>query len=164
MFARRWYEPLRHRFFEKGDLKYVILDLVKDKPSHGYEIIRALDERFGGFYTPSPGAVYPTLQMLEDMGYVSAAEQDGKKTYSITDEGRKFLETRRTIIDGIRDRMGDFSDPDVRGELRDMMFELRDLGRVFARQARRRMDPERMKQVREVVTKARQDIESILTR
>jgi DNA-binding PadR family transcriptional regulator len=53
------------RFFEKGDLKYVILDLLKDKPRHGYEIIRALEDRFHGF-TPSAGSVYPTLQLLDD--------------------------------------------------------------------------------------------------
>ena len=53
--------------FEKGDLKYVILDLLKDEPSHGYEVIRKLEERSRGFYSPSPGSVYPTLQLLEDM-------------------------------------------------------------------------------------------------
>ncbi len=83
--------PRRGRVFEKGDLKYVILDLLKDKPSHGYEVIRALEERSRGFYSPSPGSVYPTLQLLEDLGYVSATQRDGKKVYEITDEGRQAL-------------------------------------------------------------------------
>src|SRR5262245_30800963 len=89
--ARGAFEGLRDRIFEKGDLKSVILQLLKEKPRHGYEVIRALEERFGGFYSPSPGAVYPTLQMLEDLGYTSVVSQDGKKVYTITDEGLKFL-------------------------------------------------------------------------
>src|SRR5512137_1253073 len=108
MFGRRFFEHGRHaRLFEKGDLKYVILDLLKDKPSHGYEIIRALEERFQGFYSPSAGSVYPTLQLLEDIGYVKSSEQDGKKVYTITEEGRKFLHEQEATIDRIKDHMQD---------------------------------------------------------
>ena len=82
----RWQESP----FQKGDLKYVILDLIKEKPRYGYEIIRDLEERSHGFYTPSPGVIYPTLQMLEETGYTSSAEQDGKRVYTITEEGRQF--------------------------------------------------------------------------
>ena len=63
---------------ERGDLRYVLLDLLKDRPSYGYELIQALEERFHGFYTPSAGTVYPTLQWLQDLGYLSVAEQDGR--------------------------------------------------------------------------------------
>src|SRR5229473_6224987 len=76
-------EHLRERIFGKGDLKYVILDLLKDQPRHGYDIIRALEERMRRRYRPSPGSVYPTLQMLEDLGYVTSSQQEGKKVYSI---------------------------------------------------------------------------------
>ena len=162
MFSRRWYEPFRVRVFERGDLKYVILDLLRDQPSHGYEIIRALEQRFEGFYTPSPGAVYPTLQMLEDMGYVGSTEQDGKKTYSITPEGRTFLDSRRNVVDEVRSRMRDWWDPEFRQEVRGMVHELRDVAGAFARRARGRLDPEQMRKVREVVARARNDIESIL--
>ena len=81
MWSRREFrfDQFRRQMFERGDLKYVILEQLKDKPAHGYELIKALEERFGGFYAPSPGAVYPTLQMLEDMGYVSSVQQDGRK-------------------------------------------------------------------------------------
>ena len=80
MFHRGFFQwERKFRLFEKGDLKYVILDLLKDKPSHGYEIIRALEERFHGFYSPSAGSIYPTLQLLEDMGHVKSSEADGKK-------------------------------------------------------------------------------------
>src|SRR4030042_1692422 len=91
--------PWRASPFHRGNLKYVILDLIKDKPRHGYEIIRLLEERSHGFYTPSPGAVYPTLQFLEETGYVEAAQHDGKRIYSITDEGRRFLTERRQFAD-----------------------------------------------------------------
>ena len=77
--------------FQKGDLKYVVLSLLKDKPRYGYEVIKALEEKSHGFYAPSPGVVYPTLQMLEEMGYASSAERDGKRVYTITEEGSKFL-------------------------------------------------------------------------
>src|ERR1700749_2582061 len=77
------------RFFEQGDLKYVILRLLEEKPRHGYDIIKELEGRFGGSYAPSPGTVYPTLTMLEDLGYARVVpEEGGKKIYEITDEGR----------------------------------------------------------------------------
>src|ERR1041385_1376212 len=77
-----WTKQGRHwrgraaRLFEQGDLKYVILRLLEDKPRHGYEIIKELESRFGGSYAPSPGTVYPTLTMLEDMGLASVAPDD----------------------------------------------------------------------------------------
>jgi len=63
--------------FESGEVKFVILRLLKEKPRHGYEVIKAIEEKFGGYYSPSAGTVYPTLQLLEDVGYVRAVETDG---------------------------------------------------------------------------------------
>src|SRR6266581_6856385 len=91
--GRAW--ERRERVFGRGDLKYVILDLLKDQPRHGYDIIRELEGRFHGFYTPSAGAVYPVLQLLEDMGAVTVVEQEGRKVYTITDEGRRILTERQ---------------------------------------------------------------------
>src|SRR4030043_1264919 len=91
--------------FSKGDLKNVILDLLKEKSRYGYEIIRALEERSHGFYTPSPGVVYPTLQMLEEMGYASTTERDGKKIYTITKEGSKFLDEQKDFTDEVKSHM-----------------------------------------------------------
>ncbi len=155
--------PLREPFFEKGDLKYVILHLLKDKPRHGYETIRALEEHFGGFYAPSPGAVYPTLQMLEDMGYVSSSQQDGKKVYVITEEGRNFLSEHEHVLEEIWARTSRWWSPCYSGEMREMVHELRDLARLFARRRPERwMDPEKLHRIREVVSRARRDIEAIL--
>jgi DNA-binding PadR family transcriptional regulator len=83
------------RFFGRGDLKFALLELIRERPRHGYELIKALEEHSGGFYTPSPGSIYPTLQLLEDRGFVSVTEVGGKKIYSITDEGRVFLDEKK---------------------------------------------------------------------
>lgn len=97
----------RQQIFESGEVKYVILRLLKEKPRHGYEIIKALEERMGGCYTPSPGTIYPTLQLLEDQGFVRAVEAEGKRVFHITPEGEAFLEQHRDVIDDIFERVRD---------------------------------------------------------
>jgi DNA-binding PadR family transcriptional regulator len=95
--------------FEQGDLKYVVLQLLAEKPRHGYEIIKELEERFGGAYAPSAGTVYPTLSLLEDLGYASVSpEEGGKKVYSITPEGTKYLEDNKSAVEDIFERISDF--------------------------------------------------------
>jgi DNA-binding PadR family transcriptional regulator len=93
--------------FESGEVKFVILRLLREKPRHGYEIIKELEERLGGCYTPSAGTVYPTLQLLEDQGYVRVEMQDGKKVYHITPEGERFLDENSQVLDDILDRIRD---------------------------------------------------------
>ena len=118
------------RMFEQGDLKYVILQLLAEKPRHGYEIIKELEDRFGGSYAPSAGTVYPTLTLLEDLGYASVATEDGgKKVYSITDEGRKYLEENRGVVDDIFERIANIG----ASFLSDAMM---DVNRSFGRLAR----------------------------
>lgn len=159
----RGFGPRRGRMFEKGDLKYVILDLLKDKPAHGYELIRALEERFRGLYSPSPGSIYPTLQLLEDLGYVAATQQDGKKVYEITDEGRTFLEEHRQSVEDIWGRISEGWDHEFIGEMREIKHELRDLVRLFRRKMRAgRVDREKLRRVRGVIVGAARDIEDIL--
>jgi DNA-binding PadR family transcriptional regulator len=82
-------------------MKYVILKLLQDKPRHGYEVMKELEERMHGCYSPSPGTVYPTLQWLEDEGLVASREIEGKKVYEITDIGRKFLTEHRDVVEEI---------------------------------------------------------------
>ena len=83
------------------DLQLVILALLADRPYHGYEIIKALEERSGGFYSPSPGMVYPALTYLEELGYASIETEGAKKLYRITDAGRAHLEQNRRVVDAI---------------------------------------------------------------
>jgi DNA-binding PadR family transcriptional regulator len=161
MFHRPFFPFERHaRIFEKGDLKYVILSLLKAKPSHGYEIIRALEDYFHGFYTPSAGSVYPTLQMLDDMGYVSASERDGKKVYTITDEGLKFLEEQQDVIKN-QGADGRLVAPARPRDFHDTVKEMRNLGRLVGPQSPR-LSSEQWGRIREVVTRACRDIEEIV--
>jgi len=162
MFARHAFEfERRGRMFEKGDFKYVILDILKEKPAHGYEIIRALEDRYYGFYTPSAGTVYPTLQMLEDMGYVKSLEQDGKKVYTITKEGLKFLDEREPSWDRIKEHMGGWWWAENRDEMKEVGRELGRIGRIIARKAHR-MDRKKLVQIREIISRAGNEIEAVL--
>jgi DNA-binding PadR family transcriptional regulator len=162
MFRRPFFRFERQsRLFEKGDLKYVILNLLKDKPSHGYEIIRALEELFHGFYTPSAGSVYPTLQMLEDMGYVSSSERDGKKIYTITEEGKKFLQEQQDVMDKIEKQMKDWWGPHNCGDFHGTMHEFGKLGRLIGHRPHH-MPPEKWSKIKDIISKAGQDIEDIL--
>ena len=169
-FGRRWGggfgdfgQAPGERFFGRGDLKYVILDLVKDQPRHGYDIIRALEERMRGRYRPSPGSVYPTLQMLEDLGYVTSSQQEGKKVYSITDEGRRYLTEQASTIDDIRTRITAGWDAAQRPEVSDLMHELQQLARALFRHGAKGAlhDPERLKKLREIVARARAEVDAL---
>ncbi len=98
----------RQRMFEQGDLRFVVLKLISEKPSHGYEIIKAIEERLGGAYAPSPGVIYPTLTLLEEMGAIRVEETDGpRKLYAITPEGEKLLGQNQATVDAIFGRMAD---------------------------------------------------------
>jgi DNA-binding PadR family transcriptional regulator len=147
--------------FGKGDLKYVILDLIKQKPSYGYEIIRALEERSHGFYTPSPGVVYPTLQMLEEMGYANTTERDGKKIYTITEEGSKFLAERKEQAEEVRKHMKYHWNPENMDTIMDMMGDFKELGRMMKQRARS-IEADKMEKIREVIANATKDIKKIL--
>lgn len=100
------------RMFEQGDLRFLVLSLIAEKPSYGYELIKDIEERTGGAYAPSPGVVYPLLTMLEEMGFVSlSAEDGGKKLYTITTDGTAELEKNKETLehinahmDGVRER------------------------------------------------------------
>jgi len=89
------------RRLASGDLQLVLLALLAERPSHGYELIKALEERSGGFYVPSPGMVYPALTWLEEMGYAAVSAEGAKKLYSITDAGRAFLRDNQEAADAM---------------------------------------------------------------
>jgi DNA-binding PadR family transcriptional regulator len=104
------------RMFDGGELRLVILALVAEKPRHGYEIIKELGERAGGDYSPSPGVVYPTLTLLEDMGYASVnADAGGRKLYTITPEGQAYLAENKAQVDAIFTRLQGGAENDMAG-------------------------------------------------
>lgn len=96
------------RMFRDGDLRLVTLALLEDGPRHGYDLIKVLEERSGGFYSPSPGVVYPTLTYLEEAGYAVSTADGNKKVYSITDAGRAYLEENREQVATLLQTMGEF--------------------------------------------------------
>jgi DNA-binding PadR family transcriptional regulator len=151
----------RDKSFQKGDMKYVILDLLKEKPRHGYEVIRELGEMSHGLYSPSPGAVYPTLQMLEEMGYAEATERDGKRIYTITKEGLKFLEERKDSADEVRSQIKHKWSFKNIGKMAGMMKEYHSLENLLGR-ALRDQDAEKMQKVRDVLKDAYKEIEAIM--
>jgi len=98
------------RVFDHGDLRYVLLQLIAERPRYGYDLIKTIEDQFGGMYSPSPGVVYPTLTLLEELGYVRA-ESGGntKRLYSVTAEGENFLTANRALVDAIFARMAEAS-------------------------------------------------------
>ena len=98
----------RPRMFEQGDLRLVVLRLLGEKPSHGYEIIKTVEDRFGGAYAPSPGIVYPTLTLLEEQGLIAVVETEGpRKLYGLTEEGRAEVARSAPDIERVFARMSD---------------------------------------------------------
>lgn len=149
------------RLFDRGDLKYIVLELLSERPMHGYEVMRALEEESGGWYTPSPGSVYPALQMLEDEGYLRSENRDGKRVYEITEAGRVFLREHRDRVEDIVDRVAEIGE-------RFTGRAMRDLGRSFVRLAqasfeaatRTAGDPESLERLREVLERAAREVET----
>ena len=96
------------RMLADGDLKLITLSLLAEAPRHGYDIIKALEERTSGIYSPSPGVVYPTLTFLEEAGYATSAADGNKKVFSITEEGQAHLNENREMIDGVLEHLERF--------------------------------------------------------
>ncbi len=96
----------RGRMFDNGDLRLVIMQLLSERPRHGYEIIKVLGERVGGGYMPSPGVVYPTLTLLEELGHaVVSEERAGRRLYDLTEQGRSALAADRSVLHTILARL-----------------------------------------------------------
>jgi DNA-binding PadR family transcriptional regulator len=93
------------RMLAQGDLRLIALALIAEQPRHGYEIMKVLEDKTAGWYSPSPGIVYPTLTFLEETGYVTAQADGAKKLYTITAEGRGHLEENRDFVDAVLARL-----------------------------------------------------------
>ena len=151
-FGPRWAKDWGCEFprMRRGDIKFLLLEILKEGPRHGYEIITGLEGRFRG-YRPSPGSVYPTLQMLEEGGFVTSKEVEGKKVYTITEAGLKLLEDR-----GERH----YEQPPHVKDIFEFSESLGKLGAAVL--GARGADEATMKRVVEILNAARKDIYSAL--
>lgn len=105
------------RLFDHGTLRWLLLSLIAEKPSHGYELIKAVETKLGGAYSPSPGVIYPSLTLLEEMGALVSVTEGGKKQYSITDAGRVLLTENAEAIASVQATMDKFSAHALRPEI-----------------------------------------------
>ena len=152
----------RWRIFDRGDLKYIILELLRDRPMHGYEVMRALEETAHGAYKASPGSVYPTLQSLEDDGHVASEERDGRKVYTITDGGLEFLDSNRDRVEQILHRIGDFAKHFSGAPMTDVTKSFMRLAQASFEQTVRRVgDEDSLDLVREILERAAKEIENV---
>jgi DNA-binding PadR family transcriptional regulator len=147
-------------FFRRGDIKIVLLKLLQEKPRHGYDLIKVLEERFKGFYSPSPGSIYPTLQMLEDQSLVDITKEGRKKVYHLTDEGETYLGNHQDE-DPIISRMNKFEDVDL-GEMQNLRSDIQNLFNEFFTVGRQAMvNPEKKEQLQKLLTKTRKELSNI---
>lgn len=107
----------RRRVFDGGELRLVLLALLAEGPRHGYDLIRAIEERTGGAYAPSPGVVYPTLTLLEEMGHIDELKEDGaRRRFRISEAGRLHLDERREEADRLLARLAALGEQRARGD------------------------------------------------
>lgn len=105
----------RRRVFDSGELRLVLLKLIADEPRHGYELIRAIEELTGGSYVPSPGMVYPTLTLLDEMGHIAETKSEGaRKAFAVTVDGTAHLVERKTEVDALFARLAELANEQER--------------------------------------------------
>jgi DNA-binding PadR family transcriptional regulator len=145
-----WSE-FRGRRARRGDIKFLILDVLAAGPRHGYDVIVALEERSGGRYRPSPGSVYPTLALLEDGGFVTSETVDGKRVFTIAEAGRELLASKPASEPDDEDEGGSV-------DLRGSVFKLG----AAVMQAARTTDGDTQAKVRAVLDRARREVYALL--
>ena len=153
----------RERHFDNGELRFVILQLIADKPSYGYEIIKAIEERLSGAYAPSPGVVYPTLTMLEEEGYATVSSTEGsKKLYTATEQGLEYLKENKVVLKAIFGRMEQAGKAFGRGRSPQIMRAIMNLRYALKmRTERGNLSPEQIRKVAEAIDAAARTIDEV---
>ncbi len=152
--GRRGGRPLGH-----GDLRLLILSLIAETPRHGYDLIQEIETRTGGTYKPSPGVMYPALEIVQDLGWAEVRFEDGKKTFHITDAGRGELAREAEAIDAIHTRLADLLKADEATDptdIRTAMHRLRHA--VISAVRERKVDEARKRRIAEILSAARDEI------
>jgi len=148
------------RFFESGDLRFVILHLISDAPRHGYEIIKLIENQMGGAHAPSPGIIYPTLTMLEEMGLAAVTVEGTRKLYSITDQGRRELDANREMTDAILHRLQQAGERHARDRSGPIMRAMENL-RMVLRMRGDQLPPDQLAAVTDIIDNAAKQIERL---
>ena len=147
------------RMFDSGALRLVVLGLIADEPRHGYDIIKALESRFQGAYSPSPGAIYPLLQMLEEADLVVSATAGNKKLYTITDAGRAYLADNRNELDTINAQLDEASNEIRHSALGE---EIRELQRtLFGRLRSGSLTSDQVDEIKRILRGAREALDRL---
>ncbi|WP_263356871.1 PadR family transcriptional regulator [Acidicapsa ligni] len=145
----------RERLFDSGELRLVILQLVAEKPSYGYEIIKAIEERLSGGYAPSPGVVYPTLTLLEEEGYAISSMEGTKKLFTITESGTEYLKTNQATLKAIFGRMEQAGQAFGRGRSPQIMRAIMNLKFALKiRASQGTLSPEQTRRIAEAIDAA----------
>ena len=148
---------------ERGEIRYLVLEAIAQQPRHGYEIIQHIEQRASGAYRPSPGVIYPTLQMLEELEHAKVVEQDGRKVYTITDAGRRELEENRRAVDDFYQRFEEEPWETYAEDFHDLMRGVSRLVKAFRRgPGRSGLTPETIRAVRKALDEAIEKIEDAL--
>ncbi len=156
---RRRSRRFKWRVFERGDLKFMILRLIADRPMHGYEVMKALEEESQGTYQASPGSVYPTLQMLEDEGHLASKKEDGKRVYRITEAGREYLAENEDTVEDVFERVASFTGTFFGDGMRDLSRAFRRLTQTtFEGAMRGPASPETLERMIEVLDRANREM------
>jgi DNA-binding PadR family transcriptional regulator len=153
----------RERLFDAGDIRLVILKLLSEQPSYGYQLMKTMEERLAGGYTPSAGVIYPTLTLLEEEGLtVSSTSENNKKIYSVTAEGLAFLEQNKERVAALFERLEEAGDEFRRGRSPEIMKAFMNLrGAVMARVARGNATPEQIGRIVEAIDAAAKAIDQL---
>ncbi len=148
---------------ERGEIRYLVLDAIRERPRHGYEVIQHIEQRAGASYRPSPGVIYPTLQMLEELGHARVVEAGGRKAYEITDEGRADLTQNARAVDDFYQRFDDEPLESHAEDFAEVMWRIARLVKTFKRGARHgKLTPEMLRGIRAVLDQALNGIEDVL--
>ena len=140
-----------------------MLDAIFDRPRHGYEVISVIEERSKGGYRPSPGVIYPTLQMLDELQHARAVEVDGRRVYEITDAGRLELDAHRDEVDDFYDRLQEDSWESQMETFGEVIRRIGELFKTFKRASRRgQLSAATLLKVREIIDEATQKLEQVL--
>ena len=152
----------RERLFDAGDFKLVILSLLSEQPGYGYQLIKTLEQRLAGGYTPSAGVIYPTLTMLEEEGFAAVSTDSGRKVYAITPEGEKFLKENADRTRELFDRLESAGRGFQRGRSPEIMMAFGNLTRVvIARTRREDVTEEEIRKITDVINGAAREIDEI---